>query len=236
MSATPEQQAPGCFGAASTYSTDSAVCRACAAYAPCGEQAYGRLQQLREIVNIKDLLAKHENARMKANLATPAPSHPMVTSPIPVKQPDVAAQIERTTPVAKVAYAISVQDQAVIDALGAKSIKAKEAAATLCKNNRINDMRAMLPRARNPFMQGGPQYLRIACDMLIGGGFTKAQYKAHLVRELNWSDGTAGSHVAVGCALLYSFGIMVQDPQERFVLSPALYCDNNHYDNTKGMA
>jgi hypothetical protein len=226
MSATPEQQAPGCFGAASTYSTDSAVCRACVAYQACGQVAYERLQALREIVNIKDLLAQHENARRKAQLATPTPSHPMVTSPIPVTQPNVAAIVERTTPVAKVAYAVSVEDQRVIDALGAKSVKAKEAAATLCRNNRVNDMRAMLPRGQNPFAKGGPQYLRIVCDMLLRGGLTKAQYKARLVKELDWADGTAGSHVAVGCALLYSFGIMVQDPQERFVLNPALRCDN----------
>jgi hypothetical protein len=150
----------------------------------------------------------------------------MVTSPIPVKQPDVAAIIERTTPVAKVAYAVGVEDQRVLDALGAKSIKAKEAAATLCKNGRIDDMRAMLPRGMNPFGKTGPQYLRIACDMLLHGGFTKAAYKARMVQDLDWTDGTAGSHVAVGCALLYSFGIMVVDPQERFVLNPALRCDN----------
>jgi len=227
MSATPEQQAPGCFGSASTYSTDSVVCKACTAYRSCGEAAYERLQALREIVNVKDLLAQHERARLKANLASPDPSHPMVTSPIPVRQPDVMNKpIERATPMIKVAFAISVEDQRVLDAIGAKSVKAKEAATTLCKNNRINDMRAMLPRGRNPFATTGPQYLRIACDMLINGGFTKAMYRARLMQDLAWTDGTAGSHVAVACALLYSFGIMTQDVQGLFVVNPALRCDN----------
>jgi hypothetical protein len=227
MSATPEQQAPGCFGAASTYSTDSVVCQACVAYQPCGVAAYERLQSLRTVVNVKDLLAQHEKARLKATFARQAPAEPVVKSPIPIKPAEVIQKpLERATPVVKVAFEVSPQDQRVVDAIGAKSVKAKEAAAVLCKNNRINDMRAMLPRGQNPFRQTGPRYLRVACDMLIAGGLTKATYKARMMKELDWSDGTAGSHVAVACALLYGFGIMTQDDLGGFVLNPQLTRDN----------
>lgn len=229
MNATAQQLAPGCFGAASVYAMDSAVCEACPAYSACGEQALANLEQLREIVDVRDILARHKAARQKSRhaLTPPAPPVPVAASPIPVAQPAPPQAVERKTPQTKVAFEIPAADQIVIEMIGKNSVKAKEAAIVLCKSNKINDMRAMLPKGINPFAQTGPKYLNVICDMLLGGGFTKATYKARMMQQFAWTDGTAGSHVAIGVALLYSFRIVTADSSGAFILNPALFADNN---------
>lgn len=233
MTTTQEQQAPGCFAAASVYGSDSVVCQACPAFSACGEASVKRLQEIRELVDVSDLLKRHAAARQKAintqmemmqALRPPARTAPVAPSPIPVAQPKpVKEPIERKTTVAKVTFEPSPADQAALDAIASK-VKVHEQALVLVKGNKFNEMRAMLPKGENPFAVRGPKYLRIACDMLTNGGFTKASLKARLVADLEWTDGTAASHVTIAVMLLYAFGIAAQDQETAggFVLNPAL--------------
>jgi len=229
MTATAEQQAPGCFASASVYGADSVVCQACPAYAGCGEESVKTLQEIRQLVDVTDLLARHKAARARVahRLSPPGKKKPVEPSTVPVSQaPAIVQPLERTTPMVKTVHSISPEDQATIDMLGTKNLKAREQAIVLCKNGKVDDMRSLLPVQGNPFAESGPKYLRVACDMLMRGGFTKAQFKMQLVSELKWGDTTAASHVALACALLYSFKIAVPDSSGAFVINPALYCDN----------
>lgn len=234
MTATPEQQAPGCFASASVYGADSVVCQACPAYNECGNASLKTLESIRQLVDVRDLMERHKAARQRvaARLAPPGGAKPVVASPIPVSQP-AAGPIERTTGMIKTTFDASPEDQATIDMLGNKNIKAKEQAITLCKTNRINEMREQLPIQGNPFNTSGPKYLRVACDMLIRGGFTKASFKMRLMEELGWVDTTAGSHVALACALLYSFKIASPDQSGSFTLNPDLYRNNQQSQQGK---
>jgi hypothetical protein len=228
MSATPEQKAAGCFGAASVYSTDSTVCQACPAFAACGVKALETLESIRDFVDVRDLLKKHAAARLKVQqrLSPPGLAKPLEPSPIRVAQPaPVTEPIERKTASAKVDLPISDADQAVIQSLS-KSVKAKEAAVSLCKAGKVDEMRAGLPLQRNPFATEGPKYLRVACDMLMRGGFTKASLRHKMIEQLGWTNDTAASHVAVGVALLYAFGIAIPDTSGAFTMNPALYDQN----------
>lgn len=226
MTATTEQQAPGCFASASVYGVDSVVCQACPAYADCGDASVKTLQEIRQLVDVTDLLARHKAARAAARLKNPPQKKPVEPSTVPVSQPTTGEPIERTTAMAKVIYEITPEDQAAIDYIGSKNTKAREQAIVLCKNGKVNDMRAMLPVQRNPFTESGPKYLRVACDMLMRGGFTRASFKTQLMTELGWGEGTAASHFALASALLYSFKIAVPDSTGAFTINPDLYCDN----------
>lgn len=219
-----EQQAPGCFGAASVYSMDSKACQQCVAFEKCGVAAIKTLEGIRSVVDISDILKRHQAARAKSRTENvkPTASVPVEPSPIPVAQPKpISKPVERRTPMERVTFEISEADQAVLMIIGEKSIKTREQAIVLCKQNKINAMREGLPKGDNPFATSGPQFLRIVCNMIVSGGFTKASFKARLMEELTWTDGTAGSHVAITCALLYSFGIIV-GKEGSFVLNPAL--------------
>lgn len=228
MSEEARQQAPGCYGAASVFSMDSQVCQACVAFQECGDAAIKTLEAIKSTINVTDILARHQAARQKAmaiKVKRQAPQ-PVEQSPIPVAQPKpIDKPVERKTAMQRVTFEISGADQAVIMKIGEKSVKTKEQAIVLCKQNKINAMRADLPKGVNPFDTSGPSFLRVACDMLLRGGFTKATYKARLMADLAWTDGTAGSHVAIACALLYSFGIVV-GKGDGFALNPALGCEN----------
>jgi hypothetical protein len=228
MTITAEQQAPGCYAAASVYSMDSEVCKGCVASAQCSEASVKRLQEIRELVDVRDLLAKHEAARLKAKEKMMAPRLiPASMSHVPVSQPKAATQpVERKTTKAKVTFGISEKDNAIIAMIGEHSVKYKEQAIILCKTNNLNDMRTMLPRQANPFATGGPAFMRVACDLLLRGGFTKASLKAALIKEFNWTDGTAGSHVAIACAVTWGFKIVKQDVGGAFVLNPDLGREN----------
>lgn len=240
MTATDEQKAPGCFGAASVYSMDSVVCQGCVAFTTCGDTAIKKLESMRELVDVRDLLARHAAARVKAQnvaLKPPAAPAPLVPSPIPVAQPKATLQpIERKTTSARVTFEISDDDQNVLALIGEKSVKTREQAIVLCKTNKINNMRSMLPKGVNPFIESGPKFLSVACDLLLNGGFTKATLKARLIADLAWTDGTAGSHVAIACALLYSFGIITADTSGAFILNPALGRDNTVSNNNERKA
>lgn len=212
-------QAPGCFGAASVFSHDSKVCQSCKAFQECASRSLQRLEQIKGIINVSDLLAKHARAQ-KAATATRAArrsaelealSAPTVNKPAP------KAPVARKTQVAKVVFEIDEEAQAVIAKIGNK--KAAAQAVVLCKSNAIQIAREELASGRNPFNDGGPRFLAVACDELLAGSFTKQSLKTALMERLSWSEGTAGSHVAIVCALLAAFSI-IQESGEAFVLSP----------------
>lgn len=214
-----EQSAPGCFGAASVFSHDSNVCKACPAFEECAKRSLQRLEDIKGIVNVSDLLMKHARAQKGAaavrlarrEQALEQSNAPMVTKPAP-KQP-----VERKTTVAKVTFEIDEDEQAVIARIGNK--KAQAQAIVLCKSNLIQIARQELSAGRNPFADTGPRFIAVACDLLIGGGFTKQALKQALMDRLEWTDGTASSHVSIVCALFDAFSI-IKASGEGYVFSP----------------
>lgn len=197
----------GCFGAASVFDADYHVCQTCAARNACGEQATRNLQHLRSQIDLSGILVRHGRQR---GVTPRRASTPVVHAPSPTS----AAEPSQTTDIGAV-------DQKIIDLIGQQNSKAGEQARTLCKHNKINQCRAQLPQRVNPFAQSGPSFMRVACDLLLNGGFTKATLKERLMSALGWSKGTAATHVAMTAVLLYAFGIVTLE-DDTFVLHPAL--------------
>jgi len=216
-----EQKAPGCFGAASVYSQDSSVCKGCVAYDQCNSASLATLESIRATVDVRDLLKRHAVARAKAAPA-PAQTKPLEKSPIKVAQPKVANKpLTRTTAQERVTFAMTVEMTTTIERIAAQNKKAADQATTLCKMGRINDMRSMLPQRMNPFAEGGPAYLRVVCNHLINGGFTRASLRVAMAQELGWSEETAASHISMAIAVLGAFRIVGKDG-DNIVLHPGL--------------
>lgn len=232
MTSTIEQLAPGCYGAASVYAMDSDICKACVAFAGCGEQAMSNLQAIRQQIDVSDILKRHQVAlaRNRNNAERPASpkSEPIIVSHLAVVQPSpVTKPVERVTPTERVSFDLSPADAAVIDLISQANKKTAAQAVLLAKANKIEAMRVLLPQGQNPFEQTGPSYMRVACSMLTNGGFLRSELKTALMTQLGWSDGTAATHVSIASALLFAFSITRKDHHDRFILNPALGRDNH---------
>lgn len=220
MTTTINQKAPGCFGAASVYGVDSKACQGCVGFAGCGDASMATLQSIRETIDVRDILAKHENARLKSEAARKAlirSPRPPAAQPRPAQPKPILQPVERQTSMASMRFEISADDQYVLANISAKNDKAGKQAIIWCKANKIRECREELPQGRNPFAVGGSAFMRVACDMLISGGFTRASLKDELMRKLDWTDGTAGSHVSMIVAILASFKL-IEIASDRFVI------------------
>jgi len=228
-----QARAPGCYGAASVFGSDSTVCQACVAFESCGATSVRTLEMIQSVVNVKDLLAKHERSRQIA-IARAAAGRPptaqkvklFANAPViptqaerPVCQPALPAKVERRTAVERVKFEISEEHQAIIASI--RNIKAREVATSLCENNKITECVRDLPNSINPFNQGGPHYVRITCDMLLHGGYTQARLKSRLISERGMTEGGASSHASLICAIFVKFGLIVGKDGE-YTLNPAL--------------
>lgn len=211
-----EARAPGCFGAASVYSMDSTVCQECAAFQSCGEASTQTLENIRSVIDVSDIMARHIKARQKAQARTENNRQAGILN-VPQPAP-LPARVERKTPLSRVVFEISADHQFCIARIA--SSKTREYAIVLCKQNRIEPARVELGQGLNPFAESGPAFLRVACDMLLSGGFTRGTLKARLMADLAWKDNTAASHVAITCGLLLAFNI-VQETKGVLALMPA---------------
>lgn len=126
------------------------------------------------------------------------------------------APIQRKTTVEKVSFDIDPLTYSAIATISNK--KANAQAITLCKGTTLGQLRADLSAGRNPFPEQ-PRWLRLVGSMLCREPFTRAQLKTELMQQLQWTDGTAGSHVAIATALITGLGIAVEE-QSSFVLAP----------------
>lgn len=211
-------RAPGCFGAASVYAQDSTVCKGCVAFVLCGEASTQTLENIRSVIDVSDILARHAKARQKAQASSENNRQAGVSNVAAAQPAPVGPAVERKTPLSRVVFELS-EDQTCIIARIASS-KCREQAIVLCKQNRIEPARAEMHQGINPFAESGPRYLRVACALLMGGGFTRAALKTALMTELAWKDTTAASHVAITCALFTAFDIAIET-KGAFTLSPA---------------
>lgn len=213
---------PGCFGAATVFSHDSTVCQACPMFDNCGAASLERLNAIKEIVNVKDLLAKHAKAQKGQKPIRDARRQDKVDeAPPPVQEstqkPQITEPVERKTQVAKVTFEIDAETKQVIARI--PNQKAAQQAIVLCKSNRIEIARQALTDGLNPFNDDGPKYLAVAADLLLAGGFTRQSLKDAYQERLGWTPATASSHVSIVVGLLPAFDIAAQEG-DNFVLSP----------------
>lgn len=220
--------APACFGAASVYAGDSDVCKKCHVGHLCGAESLKTLEAIRGIINVEDLMRRHEKARRlsreplkpKPPLEQPAGSEPLLPAPTGnIAHPVTNKPVERKTPTERTAFDVSDADGQVLVKI--KNAKAKEIAYRMVKGGDVENLKTALLAKVNIYADRGPAFMRIAVDMLLSGGLTKSSLRKRLEKDLDWTEGTAGPHVAQAVAIFAAFKI-TQEKLSVITLVPAL--------------
>lgn len=209
---------PGCYGAASVFSHDSATCRACPLFVECSRESLERLQTLSERINVADLIKKHARAQARATPERAERHHETETRDTRVIQRAQPIEpIQRKTKLETVVFEIDPDTQSAIALIGNK--KASAQAVTLCKTGTVESIVRDLNAGVNP-IPPLPKWLHIVGNMLCPSPWplTKQSMKAAFMGQLGWKDQTAASHVSIAVALITGLGIAVEEGQE-FVLS-----------------
>lgn len=224
MTQSAPLNAPACFGAATVFSHDSDICRQCVAFNACADAAIDTLNAIRQIINIDDLLSRHNKAKKAAHQAIQRADQEREAAMPPgnITPPLSDKPVERRTPTVPVTIEVSSDNESILARL---PVKPREIAIRLCKKGDLDQLRDDIAHGRNTFAQSGPGFLRVAIDMLLSGGFAKSELRKRLQEQLGWSEGTAMSHVGIACALLLAFKF-AQESSGRFVLVPVIERNN----------
>lgn len=210
--------APGCFAAASVFSHDSEICRRCCAYDACAAASLETLQAIRGVIDVSDLLKRHEKAKRAARQAIRAADEKASAELPPGNaQPPLPGAAERKTEVVKVQFETSADEERVIATL---PVKARPIALSFCKSGMLNRIKKELREGRNALAETGPGWLRVAIDRLLAGGFVRSELREAMRQELGWEDSSAGPHTSMTVAMFLAFGI-IQETEGRLVLVPA---------------
>jgi hypothetical protein len=211
---------PGCFGAASVFAHDSNICRVCKSFDACAVESINTLEQIKGLVNVADLLKRHEVARKAVGLSVTSTVAPEISGKVPTipeKTPVIVEPVERKTQVENVTFDLCADTTLTLDSL---SVKSKAAATQLCKHGLIDKIKAGVQEGRNALTVSKPNYITVAIDSLLSSGFSRSGLRAQYVEKLGWGEATASSHVSIICPILTAFGI-AQESNGQFVAAPA---------------
>jgi hypothetical protein len=211
--------APACFAAASVFTHDSEVCRKCCAFDACAAASLETLERIRHVVNVADLLKRHEKAKKVSREAIKAADQQKAAEQPPGNnQPPLPGAVERKTNVASVSFDLTAQEKAVVMTL--TNSKAQEFVVRLLKRGAMVDIKQSVKEKRNTVSESEPPWLRIAIDRLISGGFTRTELRSTYAEKLNWQDKTAGPHASMAVLIFKGFGL-AQEIEGRLVPAPA---------------
>lgn len=192
--------APACFAAASVFSRDSEICRGCAFYESCADASLETLRAIQQCVDVTDLLKRHSNLRKRE--VKPAQKDDTSAAPM-------MGAVERKTTVERVTMTVEQADEEVLACI--KSKKPKEIVLRMAKSGALQHLREGIAEGRNGLSKTGPSFMREAVDLLLNGGFTKAQLRDVLMQRLQWTENTAASHVSIAVAILKSLKLVRED-------------------------
>ncbi len=217
------ERAPACFGSPSCYAMNSKICSACGAHAECGEEVKNTLVRIKSVINIDDLLHKHNQAMEKARLCREISKKeaPLVTLKKPQRR--MPKSVERKSKVEKMTYEINDATQALIEIL---PVKAQPFAVQLCRSGMIARIKNEIKTGSNPLEKMGPKFLALALKMLIEEGFSKSGLRGQYVKAFQWTESTAASHVSLTVKLFIMFEIAIETA-DGFVVNPKLLSETN---------
>lgn len=208
---------PGCFGAASVFSHDSATCQECPHFQECATVSLERLQKISGTIDVTDLLKKHAKAqalvrplREKRQKDVEERDMRVVQRAAPIEPPQRKTQLE------KVVFEIDQETNDLIAKISNK--KAQSHALVLCRGQDLEALKAKFSGGENP-MPMSPKWLHQVGEELLRGAMSKQDLKTILGQQQQWSEGTASSHVSIAWAMFLGLGIAVE-VKGQLVLSP----------------
>jgi hypothetical protein len=207
---TPSHLREACFGLPSVFHQESERCGQCGQRSECEPAAYARLIGLQKRgIAVGDALVRFQT-REEKHLRSPG------------ELPEVKVTIappERTVRPEKVRLALSPDDQAALERL---PVKVAKKVRLMMQKDEDRQGREALKAGRNPFNFEGARYLNVACDLLLSGGFTRASLRNAYCERLEWTTGTAASHVSTVVNIFPLFKFACETQQGAFVLHPAI--------------
>jgi hypothetical protein len=199
-------KAPGCLGSVQTFSFIAKACAACAHFEPCRSQVRERIASLPIRKDVRtELLNQHRAFDALRSHATGS------TRTEEVKATVLGGKRELTAAEKKIMASLPV--------------KAQKQYARLVAGGYVPKVKSAVESRANPFDKEGFRYLHVAFAALLEGGFTKKGLRERYMRELEWSEGTAFSHVSQIWHLLPAIGA-AQEEAGMLVVHPTLCADN----------
>lgn len=189
---------PGCFGSPSVFSVDSAVCRSCSSGAECQPKAHETLERIKNSVDVRDLLVRHEKikAAVAAKNPRPHPGNPISWRELSIKDDKPVA---RSTERVKTEYEVSEVEMALLSKCP-ESVQ-KVAIDIVKKGYKVNFVAALNQR-KNPFAGYSLNFIEIAGDLLLQGSFSREDYTERLQRITKAQEASCRSKVSIGIAVL----------------------------------
>lgn len=189
---------PRCYGLPSLIHRDSPHCGECPFLDECERVALNKALALSLYIDIPDVVARLRNREGQKGQPTAV---------------EGVTPLTRTTSGEKVRMALTQQDFALIKQMPAK---VRQKVELLMKQGKDVAAREALLRGENPFPFAGAGYLHVACELLLAGGFTRAELRKTYMQRLGWTEGTAYSHVSAVVAIFPALGI-AEEIAGRFV-------------------
>lgn len=215
------QEAKGCFGAATVYAADSEACKQCATYVACGQESLKTLKRICDVVNVEDLIARHQKAKAAAAKALRAKDKEALDAapPGPINTPTPTKPVARAVPVENVTFEVSEKQAQIIATL---PVKARSFTTSLCKRGLLMGIRNNVAQRDPNFHKAIPLWLAIPLIQLVNNGEVTAEsLRAEYEEKLQWTKGTMASHISLVFSFLEGFEIATKDAK-RYVISPTL--------------
>ena len=189
---------PGCFGSPSVFSVDSNICRNCASGAACQPKAHETLERIKNSVDVRDLIARHEKIKsaVQARNPRPHPGNPVTWRDLPAQN---TKQVARSTERVKTEYEISPLEMALLEKC---PDSVQKVAIDLLKKGYKTNFVAALKQHKNPFAGYSLNFIEIAGDLLLNGVFTRDDYMQRLQRITKAQEASCRSKVSIGVAVL----------------------------------
>ncbi|CAG9229082.1 hypothetical protein BVI1335_70149 [Burkholderia vietnamiensis] len=177
---------PSCCGLPSVFSAEAKTCSVCKDRSLCVSACHGMLMSLSSKMDVTTNIAYLERTA-KVVTAQSTPASPVATT---IAAPAVAS--------IKVNLTLGEREQSTLAALPAHAAKVLRPMMARGADSRA---RYRVAQGQNPFDETAQRWLRLAGEMLIAGGFTKAQLRQAFVTEFGWSEGTAFARVSIVVAI-----------------------------------
>lgn len=183
---------PSCYGLPSVFVAESKTCSACVEKGGCVAACHGMLMSLATKMDVTTNLAYLERTAKVVTAQSIPASNPTTT----IAAPAMASL--------KVNLTMGAREEAL---LASVPVRVAKVLKPMLKRGLDARARYRVANGENPFGTGSAPWLRLAGDMLLAGGFTKAKLRVEYVRAYGWSEGTAFSRVSIVVALFPALGI-----------------------------
>lgn len=179
---------PGCFGLSISSGYDLSLCRSCQYRSECGSESgvfADRIANNLTQIELGEILRKRQKKSKGSIYPTRSAKNLLVSR-----------------------VGFTEEQHSMLAIVRTRYSKAERLMRHIFKN-RI-DIRESLRKGVNPYLsQDSHSYMVHVLDLLLkDGGFTRSELRRTLIYKMNWTEGTANSHVLICIHTLKEIGVI----------------------------